>query len=230
MLVNTTLISDSFQFLERLRNKYKLLQMDLPSIAGFGSFLNTPLEESENKQLLFDGFLPEWLDDRCTKGDVSALFKIGIVGPASLPFVNMTGPPEPSHTEDGYHYCWDLSLRQILRALISEGEGICNTNYHTETRNARPDFGYPITKRCVFGGEEKGPTSSGDQSWAVFPLGHGSFDGYVATVNGFARFKLSVMFDYPWPRRTCFQFRTTAHISLFINLQSNLQRLYIQLG
>ncbi|KAE9408821.1 hypothetical protein BT96DRAFT_1094877, partial [Gymnopus androsaceus JB14] len=138
-------------------------QVGLPSVAELTTFLNTPLEESEKipiSQKLFDDSVCARPSDICTEDDISAVFKIGDGGLASAPFISVLETPDSSRTEAGYHLCWDDNIRKALRVLIPEGECIRNTKYHTETRNALPDFAYLITKRCVFRGEEKVPTSA----------------------------------------------------------------------
>ncbi|KAE9392328.1 hypothetical protein BT96DRAFT_1023651 [Gymnopus androsaceus JB14] len=153
----------SSQFLKRLRNKHKL--MPLPSVAELPAFLNTPLEESDKiviSQQLFDDSVSARPSDTCGEDDLSVVFKIGDVGLASVPFTRLLEGINSSRTEDGYHQFWDDNIRKALETLIPEGECIRNSNYDKETYNARPDFGFLITKRCVFRGEEKGPTSAGD--------------------------------------------------------------------
>ncbi|KAJ3782219.1 hypothetical protein GGU10DRAFT_436776 [Lentinula aff. detonsa] len=150
-------------FLRRLRNKS--LKSELPTLAALRAFLNTPLEESDKvpiSQAQFDSILSERPEDICTREDVLAVFKVGEVGLPSLGFTNALKALRFSQTEDGYHHYWDSNIRDILEVLIPEGECIRNSNYHTETGKARPDFGFLIHKRCVFRGEEKGPMSFGD--------------------------------------------------------------------
>ncbi|KAF9059376.1 hypothetical protein BDP27DRAFT_1341538 [Rhodocollybia butyracea] len=159
----TTRDKDPASFLTCLSKKHS--QKHLPSVQELPTFLNAPLEESEKipiTQELFDYAFSRRTDDRCTKKEVSAVFKIGDVVPASLPFIRVLDTPNPSRTEAGYHHCWDDNIRNILQVLIPEGECVRHSHYHSETRNSLPDFGYLIGKRCVFRGEEKGPTSPGD--------------------------------------------------------------------
>ncbi|KAF9066990.1 hypothetical protein BDP27DRAFT_1404061 [Rhodocollybia butyracea] len=54
--------------------------------------------------------------------EVSAVFKVGDVGPASVPFIRVLDAPNLSCTEAGYHHCWDNNIRNILQVLIPEGE------------------------------------------------------------------------------------------------------------
>ncbi|KAE9399956.1 hypothetical protein BT96DRAFT_881795 [Gymnopus androsaceus JB14] len=135
--------------------------MPLPSVAELPAFLNTPLEESDKiviSQQLFDDSVSARPSDTCGKDDLSVVFKIGDVGLASVPFTRLLEGINSSRTEDGYHQFWDDNIRKALETLIPEGECIRNSNYDKETYNARPDFGFLITKRCVF----RGPTSAGD--------------------------------------------------------------------
>ncbi|KAF9073806.1 hypothetical protein BDP27DRAFT_266718 [Rhodocollybia butyracea] len=153
-------------FLLRLRKMSKLLPESLPSVEELPVFFNAPLEDSEKipiSQELFNYAFSGYQGfDMCTKEDVSAVFKVGDTGPASLSFIRVLDSPPLSRTEAGYHHCWDDNIRNILQLLIPEGECIRHSNYHTETRNSLPDLGYLINKRCVFRGEEKGPTSPGN--------------------------------------------------------------------
>ena len=73
----------------------------------------------------------------------------------------MGGPPDQDGTEDSFHSFWDANFRNILSACL-DCKVIRNSNQDTATGSFRPDFGLLLDHVCIFRGEEKGPTFTGD--------------------------------------------------------------------
>lgn len=150
--------------MERLRTRH--LEDPLPTLEHLAAALERPLEEGEKLPItedMFDGCISINPDDICSREQLGAVFKVGRVGPAVASyFPAAASPAPPSITEDGYHSFWDHNVASILQLLIPQGKCIRNSIWHAETRMLRPDFGFLINNLCVFRGEEKGPTTSGD--------------------------------------------------------------------
>ena len=78
-----------------------------------------------------------------------------------LTIVREPAPPD-NGTEASFHSLWDDNIRKILEMLLPTGIPIRDDSLHTSTQKLRPDFGFLLNNICIFRGEEKSPSDTGD--------------------------------------------------------------------
>jgi len=74
------------------------------------------------------------------------------------------GPPDENGTEAPYISFWDRNIRDVLTAIITEGEIrciVCDSDQDTSAFVQRPDFALLTGGICVFRREEKPPVYAG---------------------------------------------------------------------
>ncbi|KAK2464907.1 hypothetical protein APHAL10511_002983 [Amanita phalloides] len=122
-----------------------------------------PLSHFDWKQLLFSEAVR---DHACSDQDLELLFNQCDDESASairMPLLAAitSGPPDLDSSKASFHSFWDANFRNILAPCLG-GKTIRNSNQGTATELFRPDFGLLLTDACIFRGEEKRVTFTGD--------------------------------------------------------------------
>jgi len=132
--------------------------------------LNKPLEEHEkipiSRKAYQDLISPLYeTKDTCKEEDVAILFKKSVsdvFSPLTNLYPTVAQNPSERGTEEFFRGFWDSNIKDVVSLFLQEGSSIRNSNFNTQIRNMRPDFGLLVQDVCVFRGEEKGPGNPED--------------------------------------------------------------------
>ena len=168
---NTVVVDKSYDLVKTWSAPVKTLPEDVFQLLAYVSKDLTEDEKVPLSHHEFSRLLSQEVDvnNMCSEADLKQLFRPSEDENAEylwstylLPTIRR-GPPDENGTEASYISFWDRNIRDILAAIITEGQTKCirDSNQDTSTTLKRPDFALLTGGSCAFRGEEKPPGYSG---------------------------------------------------------------------
>jgi hypothetical protein len=168
---HTVVVDKTYELIETWATPITTLPVDVSQLIAY---LSEGLTEDEKVPLShheFSRLLSVEMDanNMCREADLKQLFRPSEDENADYlwsVFLFPTiyrGPPDDHGTEASFISFWDRNIRDILSAIITEGQTRCvrHSDRGTSTLLQRPDFAQLTGGICVFRGEEKPPVYSG---------------------------------------------------------------------
>lgn len=148
----------------------KKQKTQIPLIRDLIAILEKPLDETEKIAISPESYQDlispfHETSDMCKEEHVAILFKKGendFFSPLSILQLAVIQSPSASGTEEYFRLFWDRNIKDVITVILEKADSIRNSNYNTETRNMRPDFGLLVKDVCVLRGKEKGPQNPAD--------------------------------------------------------------------
>jgi hypothetical protein len=168
---NTVVVDKSYDLMDTWSAPIKTLPGDVFQLLAYvtkdlSENEKVPLSHHEFSRLLFVAVDPK---NMCSEADLKQLFRPSEDENADylwstylLPTIQR-GPPDENGTEASYISFWDRNIRDILAAIITQGQTKCirDSNRDTSTILQGPDFALLTGGICAFRGKEKSPNYSG---------------------------------------------------------------------
>jgi hypothetical protein len=168
---NTVVVDKSYDLMEAWSAPIKTLPGDIFQLLLYVSKDLTEDEKVPLSHCEFSRLLSQGVDEKniCSEADLEQLFRPSEDENADylwsiylFPTIHRS-PPDESGTEASYISFWDRNIRDILAAIITEGQTRCirDGNQDTSTILQRAGFALLTGGICAFRGEEKPPVYSG---------------------------------------------------------------------